>query len=152
MEKRNWFEAIKVAKKAKDKSIYNFVQWNHLITTGNTASFFDYKNFIERNKDYPRMGRVKYLSEHKLSTKIMSPKKIIKYFENEKPLSGYGGIILGESYIAVGETAKGITLIKNGWINADLTKAELKSFRKKYKKYLNNDDHIKRADYLAWEK
>jgi len=151
MEKRNWFEAIKVAKKAKDKSIYNFVQWNHLITTGNTASFFDYKNFIERNKDYPRMGRVKYLSEHKLSTKIMSPKKIIKYFENEKPLSGYGGIILGESYIAVGETAKGITLIKNGWINADLTKAELKSFRKKYKKYLNNDDHIKRADYLAWE-
>ena len=90
MEKRNWFEAIKVAKKAKDKSIYNFVQWNHLITTGNTASFFDYKNFIERNKDYPRMGRVKYLSEHKLSTKIMSPKKIIKYFENEKPLSGYG--------------------------------------------------------------
>ena len=151
MEKRKWFEAIKVAKKAKDKSIYNFVQWNHLITTGNTASFFDYKNFIERNKDYPRMGRVKYLSEHKLSTKIMSPKKIIKYFENEKPLSGYGGIILGESYIAVGETAKGITLIKNGWINADLTKAELKSFRKKYKKYLNNDDHIKRADYLAWE-
>ena len=151
MEKRNWFEAIKVAKKAKDKSIYNFVQWNHLITTGNTSSFFDYKNFIERNKDYPRMGRVKYLSEHKLSTKIMSPKKIIKYFENEKPLSGYGGIILGESYIAVGETAKGITLIKNGWINADLTKAELKSFRKKYKKYLNNDDHIKRADYLAWE-
>ena len=44
-----------------------------------------------------------------------------------------------------------VSLIKNGWINADLSKAELKSFRKKYKKYLNNDDHIKRADYLAWE-
>ena len=48
------------------------------------------------------MGRVKYLSEHKLSTKIMSPKKIIKYFEIEKPLSGFGEIILGESYISVG--------------------------------------------------
>ena len=151
MEKRKWFEAERIAKKAKDKSIYNFVQWNHLITTGNTASFFDYKNFIERNKDYPRMGRVKYLSEHKLSTKIMSPKKIIKYFENEKPLSGYGEIILGESYIDVGETTIGISLIKNGWIKADLSKLELRSFRKKYKKYLNNDDHIKRADYLAWE-
>ena len=151
MEKRKWFEAERIAKKAKDKSIYNFVQWNHLITTGNTASFFDYKNFIERNKDYPRMGRVKYLSEHKLSTKIMSPKKIIKYFENEKPLSGYGEIILGESYIDVGETTIGISLIKNGWIKADLSKLELRSFRKKYKKYLNSDDHIKRADYLAWE-
>ena len=136
MEKRNWVEAEKIAKKAKNKSIYNFIQWRHLITTGNTATFFDYKNFIERNGDYPRMGRVKYLSEHKLSTKIMSPKKIIKYFEIEKPLSGFGEIILGESYISIGEKNKGTELIKKGWITADLSKTELRSFRKKYKKYL----------------
>ena len=151
MEKRNWFEAEKIAKKAKDKSIYNFIQWNHLLAVGNTASFFDYKSFIDRNKDYPRMGRIKYLSEHKLSTKIMSPKKIIKYFENEKPLSGYGEIILGESYILSGDVSKGEVLLKKGWITADLTKAELRSFRKKFKKYLNNEDYINRADYLAWE-
>ena len=42
----------------------------------------------------------------------MSPKKIIKYFENEKPLSGYGEIILGESYILSGEVSKGETLLK----------------------------------------
>jgi len=151
MEKRNWFEAERIAKKAKDKSIYNFIQWNHLIAVGNTASFYDYKSFIDRNKDYPRMGRIKYLSEHKLSTKIMSPKKIIKYFENEKPLSGYGEIILGESYILSGDVSKGEVLLKKGWITADLTKAELRSFRKKFKKYLNNEDYINRADYLAWE-
>ena len=151
MEKRDWVSAEKISKKAKDKSIYNFIQWRHLITTGNKSSFFDYKSFIERNGDYPRMGRIKYLSEHKLSTKIMTPRKIIKYFEKEKPLSGYGEMILGESYISTGETEKGIKLIKNGWITADLSKTELKSFRNKYKKYLNNDDYIKRADYLAWE-
>ena len=27
----------------------------------------------------------------------------------------------------------------------------MKVFRKKYKKYLNPEDYIKRADYLAWE-
>ena len=151
MEKRNWLSAEKIAKKAKDKSIYNFIQWRHLITTGNTSSFLDYKNFIERNGDYPRMGRIKYLSEHKLSTKIMSPKKIIKYFEVEKPLSGFGEMILGESYISTGETEKGINLIKKGWITADLSKAELRSFRNKYKKYLTKEDYIKRADNLAWE-
>ena len=151
MEKRNWFEAEKIAKKAKNKSIYNFIQWNHLITTGNRATFFDYKNFIKRNKDYPRMGRVKYLAEHKLSTDVMSPKAIINYFENEKPLSGFGEMILGESYILTGEKIKGINLIKKGWIRADLSKSELKSFRKKYKKYLNKEDYINRADYLAWE-
>ena len=151
VEKRNWIEAEKIAKKAKNKSIHNFIQWRHLITTGNTATFFDYKNFIDRNGDYPRMGRVKYLSEHKLSTKIMSPERIIKFFETEKPLSGFGEIILGESYISVGEVNKGVELIKKGWITADLSKTELRSFRKKYKKYLTKDDYIKRADYLAWE-
>ena len=75
MEKRKWRSAEKVAKKARDKSIYNFIQWRHLLTTGNSASFFEYKEFIERNKNYPRMGRIKYLAEHKLSTKILSPKK-----------------------------------------------------------------------------
>ena len=35
---------------------------------------------------------------------------------------------------------------------ADLSKAELRLFRKKYKKYLNVDDYVRRADFLAWEK
>ena len=151
MEKSKWDNAEKIAKKARDKSIYNFIQWKHLITTGNRASFIDYKEFIQRNEDYPRMGRIKYLAEHKLSTKILSPKNIIKYFEKNEALSGYGNIILGESLISTGNIEKGTKLIKEGWITAELSKSELRSFRKKYKKYLNTKDYINRADYLAWE-
>ena len=151
MEKRSWREAERIAKKAKNKSIYNFINWRHLITTGNNADFFEYKTFIERNKDYPRIGRVKYLAEHKLSTKVLSPQRIIKYFDNEMPLSGYGELILGESFISVGEDEKGINLIKKGWIKADLSRSEMKFLSKKYKNYLTKDDYINRADYLAWE-
>ena len=42
-------------------------------------------------------------------------------------------------------------MIKKGFVKADLTKSDLKFFRKKYKKYLSSEDYIKRADYLAWE-
>lgn len=150
MQKRKWSSALKIAKKAKDKSIYNFIQWRHLLTSGNQASFYDYQVFLNKNSDYPRIGRVKYLAEHKLSTESVSPKKIIKWFGENDPLSGYGKMILGESYILIGDKNKGIKLIKEGWITADLSKNELKYFRKKYKKYLNADDYIKRADYLAW--
>ena len=151
MEKSNWKDALKVAKKARAKSIYNFIQWQHLLTTGNRASFYDYKEFIERNKNYPRIGRIKYLAEHKISTQILSPKDIINWFENRKPLSGFGKMVLGESLILTGNNSEGIKLIKKGWITADLSKSDLKFFRKKYKKYLRSDDYIKRADYLAWE-
>ena len=150
MEKREWKSALSTAKRAKDKSIYNFVQWRHLLTRGNQASFFDYKSFIEQNERYPRIGRVKYLAEHKLSVKEVSPKKIIQYFGEDEPLSGYGKLILGESLIEIGEKEKGIRYIKDGWIEAELSKSELRFFRKKYKKYLNANDYIKRADYLAW--
>ena len=45
MEKRKWSEAEKTAKKASDKSIYNFIRWNHLLTTGNNVTFSGYKLF-----------------------------------------------------------------------------------------------------------
>jgi soluble lytic murein transglycosylase len=150
MKKSKWPTALKNAKKAKDKTIYNFIQWRHLLKKGNQASYYDYKTFIDNNEDYPRIGRIKYLAEHKLSTDKVSPKKIIDFFSSEKPLSGFGEMILGESFILSGDKEKGIQLIKKGWIRAELTKSELRSYRKKYKKYLNANDYIKRADYLAW--
>ena len=150
MQKSKWTTSLKIAKKAKDKSIYNFIQWKHLLTSGNQASFYDYKVFIDQNYKYPRIGRLKYLAEHKLSTAKISPKKIIDWFDSKEPLSGYGKMIIGESFILTGNKDKGKKLIKEGWITADLSKNELKFFRKKFKKYLNADDYIKRADYLAW--
>ena len=150
MKKRNWTSALKTAKKAKDKSIYNFVQWRHLLTKDNNASYYDYKIFIDSNANYPRINRVKYLAEHKLSTNKISSKKIIDWFGSSEPLSGFGKMILGESYILNGNTDKGIKYIKDGWINAELSKSELRFYRKKFKKYLNASDYVKRADYLAW--
>ena len=150
MKKANWPDALKTAKKAKDKSIYNFIQWRHLLTKGNKASYFDYKIFIDANEDYPRIGRIKYLAEHKLSTEKISPNKIIDWFGETEPLSGFGKMILGESYVLTGNKVKGINYIKEGWVNAELSKSELRFYRKKFKKYLNANDYINRADYLAW--
>ncbi len=150
MKKARWTDALKTSKRAKDKSIYNFIQWRHLLTKGNKASYYEYKTFIDKNEDYPRIGRIKYLAEHKLSTERVSPKKIIDWYSSSEPLSGFGKMILGESFILVGNKEKGVQLIKEGWISAELSKSELRFYRKKFKKYLNAEDYIKRADYLAW--
>ena len=150
MKKAKWTDALKTAKRARDKSIYNFIQWRHLLTKGNRASFYDYKTFIDKNENFPRIGRVKYLAEHKLSTDKISPNKIIDWFGPNEPLSGFGKMILGESLILKGNRQEGVKLIKEGWVNAELNKSQLRFYRKKFKKYLNADDYIKRADYLAW--
>ena len=151
IEKKKWQSAIKLSKKAKNKSIYDFIVWRYLLERNNLADYSLYSEFLERNKNYPRIGRIKYLSEKKMTTKNINPKKIINLFEQNEPLSGFGEMILGESFIIEGQKVKGINLIKSGWVTADLTKSELRFYKKKYNKYLKAEDHIKRADYLAWE-
>ena len=151
MEKSNWKDAKKVAKKARAKSIYNFIEWRHLLTLGNKATFTEYKQFIEKFEDYPRLDRIKYLAEHKISLNNQTPDEIINWFQKYQPISGFGEMMLGESLIKNGNKDKGLKLIKKGFIRADLSKGDLIYFRKKFKKYLSKDDYIKRADYLAWE-
>ena len=151
MEKSNWKDAKKIAKKARAKSIYDFIQWRHLTTSGNKATFTEYKQFIDKFNKFPKLDRVKYLAEHKISSKNQTSNEIINWFKKHPPTSGFGEMILGESLINIGKKNEGIYLIKKGFIRADLSKNDLIYFRKKFKNYLSSDDYIKRADYLAWE-
>merc|ERR1712023_324974 len=115
MEKSNWRDAKKAASKARAKSIYDFIQWRHLLTTGNRATFAEYKQFIERVKDYPRIDRVRYLGEHKINSKNHTKNEIIQWFDKYPPLSGFGKMMLGDALLSENkETA--INLIKEGFL------------------------------------
>ena len=151
MEQKKWSSAEKNAKKARDKSIYNFIRWKHLLTTGNQLAFYDYKRFIESNPKYPRINRIKYLGEHKMLASNLSPNFTIAWFKKHQPLSGFGKIVLGQAHLLKGDSIQGNKLIKEGWITADLSRKDMKFFRKKFKKILNSNDYIKRADYLSYE-
>ena len=120
-------------------------------TTGNRASFNDYQKFIERNSDYPRISRLQYLAEHKIYLRNNSPTAIINWFNKYPPVSGMGKIKLAEAYLEQNRTEEIEELVKDGWITADISKNELGYYRAKFKKFLTSDDHIKRADYLAWK-
>ena len=151
IDKKKWQTAIKLSKKAKDKMIFKFVYWLYLKEPINKASFYDYLTFINNNPNYPRINRLKYLAEHKIYLSTVSPSVVLKWFDGKKPLSDYGKIKLGETYILQGNLEKGSKLIKEGWIKARLTKSDLKYLRKKYKKIITVSDNIKRADWHAWE-
>ena len=151
IDKKRWTSALNLTKKVTSKSIYRLVKWLYLLEPNNQANFYDYINFINLNPDYPRINRLRYLSEHKIYSNSVSDERIIKLFDKKEPFSGYGKLMLGQSYLAKGNYEDGIPLIKDGWVTAKLSKKNLKYFKKKLKKYLNTEDHIKRADWLAWE-
>ena len=151
IKKKKWQTAIQLSKKAKDKTIYNLVNYLYLIKSINAATFYDYTSFINSNPNYPRINRLRYLAEHKINLRTNTPIAIKKWFNSNEPLSDFGKIKLGEIHILNGEIDVGSKLIKDGWIKAKLTKSDLRYLRKKYKKIITVEDNILRADWHAWE-
>ena len=151
IDKKKWQTALKISKSARDKSLYNLINYLYLIKPINAATFYDYASFINQNPDFPRISRLKYLAEHKINLKVNSPTSIKKWFNGAIPLSEFGKIKLGEIYILEGNIEEGSKLIKEGWIKAKLSKSQLRYLRKKYKKIITVEDNIKRADWHAWE-
>ena len=149
---KKWNSALKSATKVKDREFRNLITWMHLKTTRNGASFSEYKKFIEQNEDYPRINRIRYLAEEKIYLRNNSPTSVISWFEKYPPLGGLGKIKLAEAYLEQNQTDKVRELIKDGWTTASIRKNDLGYYRAKFKKFIDSDDHIRRADYLAWEK
>ncbi|MDC3157394.1 lytic transglycosylase domain-containing protein [Candidatus Pelagibacter bacterium] len=149
---KKWNSALKSASKVKDREFRNLITWMYLKTTRNGASFNEYKNFIEQNNNYPRINRIRFLAESKIYLRNNSPTSIISWFDKYPPLGGMGKIKLAEAYLEKGQADKVGELIKEGWETATISKNDLGYYRAKFKKFIDSEDHIKRADYLAWEK
>ena len=149
---KKWNSALKNVSRVKDKEFRNLITWMYLKTTRNGASFDEYKKFIEQNGDYPRINRIRYLAEEKIYLRNNSPSSIINWFEKYPPVGGLGKIKLAEAYLEKGQIDQVKELIKEGWVTAQIRKNDLGYYRAKFKKFINSDDHVRRADYLAWER
>ncbi len=152
IKEKKWNSALKSAQKVKDSEFRKLITWMHLKTTRNGASFSEYKKFIEQNDYYPRINRIRYLAEEKIYLRNNSPTSIINWFEKYPPLGGLGKIKLAEAYLEQGKLDEVKKLIKEGWRTAEIRKNDLGYYRAKFKKFLTSEDHIARADYLAWER
>ena len=149
---KKWNSALKSVSRVKDREFKNLITWMYLKTTRNGASFNEYKKFIEQNGDYPRINRIRYLAEEKIYLRNNSPSSVINWFEKYPPLGGLGKIKLAEAYLEKGQIDQVKRLIKEGWVTAQIRKNDLGYYRAKFKKFIDSDDHVRRADYLAWER
>ena len=151
IKRKRWNSAMKEVKKSRSNLLKTLATWMYLKEPINQLSFDEYRKFIDKNSDWPRINRLRYLAEHKINLKNTKPKEIIKFFEKQEPLSGYGKIKLGEAFLTKGETKKAHDLIAEGFKTANLNSDEHRYLNKKFKNLLTAQDYIERANYLAWE-
>ena len=119
---KKWNSALKTASKVKDREFRTLVNWMYLKTTRNSATFNEYKKFIEQHDYYPRINRIRYLAEQKIYLRNNSPTSIINWFEKYPPLGGLGKIKLAEAYLEQGKLDLVKELVQEGWITAEIRK------------------------------
>ncbi len=151
VKRKRWNSAMKEVRKSRSKLLKNLVTWMYLKEPSNNLTFQDYKRFIDKNPEWPRINRLRYLAEHKIDFKNVKPKEVFKFFEKKEPLSGYGKIKLGETFLTRGNTKKAHDLIAEGFKTANLSSIEHRYLNKKFRNLLTKEDYIERAKYLAWE-
>ncbi len=133
IKRNNWKSAFKEAKKTSNPIISKLVDWSYLIESNNNASFYDYVAFIDKNNNWPRIDRLRYLAEHKIDFKEVAPAHVINFFQSIQPFSGYGEMKYGEALLIAGKETMAKQFIKKGFIRAYLSKDDFRYISKKYK-------------------
>ena len=84
VKRKRWNSAMKEVKKSRSKLLKNLVMWMYLKEPSNNLTFQDYKRFIDKNPEWPRINRLRYLAEHKINFKNVKPKEVINFFEKKR--------------------------------------------------------------------
>ncbi|MBP7190549.1 MAG: transglycosylase SLT domain-containing protein [Rickettsiaceae bacterium] len=150
--KGNWREAINHAKKSKDPVVLKLVQSMKFTSNCPENNFEDMVAFLDKNPDWPQKNRILEIAEG-LITNDSCKDKIVEWFSHHDPITDNGAKYYALSFAGrIKDKNKIEKIVKEGWIYGNFNQSEQKIFYNKYKSYLSEADHVKKIDYLLWNK
>jgi len=148
--KNRWKRTRSLAAKLKDPLAKKIIHFFDLKRQGSVASFEEIASFIADNPHWPSMKTLKRRAEEAMQDDI-SPDRVMEWLQGKDPVSTEGWVQLARAQIANGDKETARSVIRDIWINRNFAKRPEKAFYKRYRRYLSNEDHVKRLDRLLWE-
>ena len=149
IKKQNWQMAKILAKEYNNKNLYNYVVWLDMTRPGSAHKFSELYQFLKENKNWPSNDEIKKKIELSI-TPTTKKEQILSWFDKNPPLTVKGSIDYAEAKFKI-EKKIDSRIIKEIWINKNLTYKQQKYFISKYSRYWNTDDNWARFDRLLWE-
>ena len=150
VKKQNWSMAIAISRDYNSIQLTSYIQWLDASRPGTNRNFEYLSGFFSNHKDWPSRQKIIKNIEASIQ-KNDNPSKIISWFRKYPPITSKGAI----DYLEVLIERNGINnqkqMIKDIWINRNLTYNQQRYFIKKYSKYWNQDDNWKRFERLIYE-
>lgn len=151
-DKKNWDKAIAEADKYKDPVLRKIIYAKQFADTSYKNDFREVTSFIVNNPDWPNIVSMIEASESYIDDET-DKKSIIKHFKEHFPQTRNGfkyyALALTET---LPEIQRPESHIRNGWIYGDFSEEEEKKFFHNNANILGIMDHVKKLDFLLWEK
>ena len=150
VKKQKWQVAKSIASDYQNSNLSIYAQWLDITRPGSKHSFNYLVKFLKTNPKWPNESEIKKKIESSI-TKNTDPLDIINWFALNEPLTVKGSIDLMEANLKIGNTANKREMIRDIWVNKNLTYKQQKYFIKMYSKFWTYDDNWQRFDRLLWE-
>ncbi|MGB0630088.1 MAG: lytic transglycosylase domain-containing protein [Alphaproteobacteria bacterium] len=144
-----WAAAHNTASQARDKLPAKVIKWMHMTRRDRAHRFEDIAAFMKANPDWPGMKTLRRNAEQAMDSKIPAA-RVRDWFAAHPPLTTEGRVRYIEALFAGGRTQEATKLVKHTWRTGSFGSKQGRSFRRKYRKYLNKADHAARLDRLLW--
>ncbi|MCF8462594.1 MAG: lytic transglycosylase domain-containing protein [Rickettsiaceae bacterium] len=146
-----WKEARKYAALSQDTALTKLISYEYYLTPQNHASFDEIVDFIEQNKDWPKIDELKIAAEIALNDRTrLNYVKILSWFKKNPPTTPNGYKYYLKSF---GSKINNYSdLVQEAWIKCIFNSEEKKEFLKNYGQYLKYNSHLKKFDRLIWSK
>ncbi len=117
---------------------------------GNSYSFDDLSEFISDHPDWPGLSGIIMIAEQKIPQGA-ADQQVVNWFTAHPPLTTAGFYRYIDSLSALGQDQKAVSLIRDRWINKDLSSDDVIAFHARYARVLTPKDHKDRLDRLLWD-
>ncbi len=148
-ERRNWGDALALARRMTNKAGETLLVWRYLQDKDSGASFTTHATFIREYGNWPAIDAIRRNAERALASN-MPPQQIVTWFDGRDPISGYGMVKLGLAEIAMGQSQRGRERVIEGWIKGNFDAADETQIYARISSLLTPDAHQKRVDRLIW--
>ena len=148
--KRNkWQDIKKQTERIKNKILQRALTWQRYAARNSGASYYDIVRFMAERPNWPSQRGLRQRAEEAM-TADMDPDRVVKWFEDQAPMTPDGGIRLGAALLMLNKKPEAEKVLQSTWVHGNFGARQERQFYKHYRRYLTRENHIERLERLLW--
>ncbi len=141
--------AQKLANNGADPILNKVLKGHLMALPGNSYSFDELSAFVAEHPEWPGLNGILMIAEQKIPA-TASDRQIINWFKAYPPQTMAGFHRYIDSLFATGQSEQAMDIIRDRWINRDMSSDDVIAFHGRFGRMLKPQDHKDRLDRLLY--